>query len=265
MGSRKKFERRTPQYAVFTKVLTEKITAVDLKIRDMQIIYKIMVDQGAKYVQAIETQQARCGSALDLNAPIPAAAKSLENVIRIQFSAFLSTFESVIYYLRESLEKDEVANEILTDRRRNDAMLNGLQRLRNMDIHHEPLQSYIGTRFRLIGTGRAFSSLETREVHHELELRHEGPGLYPGFLSESKHFSSQPGLVDIVCFESLTQLVHTGTHAIIELTKTLSEATPLVTLPNQCLICIEIRKHNESKSRESTGSKENEGEADHTS
>jgi hypothetical protein len=219
MSQRKKrFEpKRKPQYLVLTSCRPEEIDSASLKFRDLQVLYEIMCEHSARYVQAIEEEQARCGKALDLNAPVPASVRRLEDLIRTLFTSMLTNYESIIHYIRDAVRNDEESSALLADLLGKDEVLNSLERLRNMDVHHEALHTLIGTRYRILGASAAFSSIETREVHQHFQLQHEGVGFYPAALAKTRQFIRQPGLVEFVTYTSILQLAHSCVHAVANL------------------------------------------------
>jgi hypothetical protein len=207
--------RFQPEYWVLTKCEPEEIDNISLKLRDLHTILSLMIDQTSTYISAIEEEHRRCSTAIDLESPVSENARQLENLIRILFSAHLSAHSSVIHYVKQSVTPE--GNAWLRKRQRSREALTALDRLRNMDVHNEPLNTLIGMRYRILGPGKLFSSLDTKETHAHLPLGHEGVGFYPPPLSKRKQFESQPGLVEFVTYNSILELAHTAIHEVVDL------------------------------------------------
>ena len=234
---RKFTQRKTPQYLVLTKCQPEAIDGISLKFRDLHVTYGIMFDHTDGFVRAIEAEQQRHERYLEMAAPLPESARKLQDLIRLMFSAHLSTYETIIYYLREALTTD--GKTWLDDLQKADEPLNAFDRLRNRDIHHEPIHTLIGTRFRISAVEPLHSSLETKDVHFHQTLLHEGVGFYPPPVAATQQFAGNPGLVDFVTFESVLQLSHRVIHRVADL---LNEAVQLghwagTGTPFECGLC----------------------------
>lgn len=241
MGKRKTFKaRRTPQYAVTTSCHPEHIDGISLKFRDLHTVYHVMVDYTKRYVSIIEAEHKRCGTAIDLNDPPSRATRALEDLIRIMLSAHLSAYESIIYYMRESFRTNQSAVDWLDAMRASVAELSALERLRNMDVHHEPFNTMIGMRYRILSVAPgAYSDIHTKQLHAHFSLAHEGVGFAPWALGKTAQFSAHPGLVDLVTFESVTQLAHLTVHAIASLlNEAIAKGYCTATAPEfRCRLC----------------------------
>src|SRR5947209_3110251 len=105
--ARRRFKKRLePQYPVITVCKPDPIDPISLKIRDLHVICEIMFDYTRNYIAAIEAGHERCDFALDMQKPITPAAKQLEDIIRIMFSAFIISFASIVDYLTKRLNSD---------------------------------------------------------------------------------------------------------------------------------------------------------------
>jgi hypothetical protein len=236
---RKKFNARLkPQYKVITVCRPENIDGISLKFRDLHTIYFIMLDYTERYFRVVEEDHARCGTALDLEAPITPRARQLEDLIRIMFSAYLSNFSALTDYLRKDMAND-TGKEWLNKEMRTQPVLAGFRRLRNIDVHDESLHTLIGMRFRVLeqATG-LYSDIVTKETHIHEPLAHEGIGFFPWALSPLTEFKNHPGLVDTLTFESVVQLAHTGIETIASLVNAALEIGYLTgnSDPLQCAI-----------------------------
>jgi len=235
MSNHKTFKaKRKPKYLVLTKCEPEEIDNISLKVRDLHTILSLMMDQTREYVSSIEEEHRRCGTAIDLDAAVGESTRKLENLIRILFAAFLSAYASLIYYVKESITPD--GNSWLEKRRGSSEALSALDRLRNMEVHHEPLHTLIGMRYRVLGAGALFSSLESRETHAHLQLWHEGIGFYPPPLAKTAHFKSQPGLVEFVTYNSILELAHVAIHEVVSLIED-AVAHQFITAPTEEVKC----------------------------
>ena len=211
--SRKKFKAdRTPEYWVITKWEPENIDGINLKFKDLHVIYGLMVDFTDNFVRTIEAEHKRHEARLDFNAPLTENARKEQNVIRILFSAQLSTYATILYYLREVM--NDAGRAWLTTLRDKDPALASFDRLRNREVHNEAMHTLIGSRFRITAAQPLYSSLETKEIHMHQALLHEGVGFYPPPVAQTKEFAGHPGLVQFVTFESILQLTHTMIHSI---------------------------------------------------
>jgi hypothetical protein len=237
MGKKVFKSRRTPEYMVMTKWQPEQIDGISLKFRDLHVTLSIMRDYTDGFVKAIEAEQTRHEHYLDLQSPLPDSARQLQDLVRIVLSAHLSTYETVLYYLQESMGK--TGNKWLRALRERDELLAAFDRLRNRDIHHEPMHTLIGARFRITSSAPPFSDLESKEVHIHQALLHEGVGFYPPPVAATEQFAKHPGLVEFLTYESVLQLSHRIIHRLAEL---LNDAERLghwtgVGKPFACLIC----------------------------
>jgi hypothetical protein len=239
MMARKKIFKatRSPRYLVVTACKPEDLDGVTLKVRDLHTIHQVMLDYSTRYIKAMDDEHQRCGEALDLHAMPGTATRSLENLIRIMFTAYLSAYASIMYYLKEAFDDD---GRLWLERRRADAeALAALDRLRNMEIHHEPLHKLIGLRQRFLGASAPYSSIESREVHQHMSLLPEGIGFYPLALSELRQFESQPGLVEFLTYNSILELTHVCIHEIRDLINEAAQKAYLAPLERSltCSIC----------------------------
>lgn len=230
---------------MLTACKPEIIDGISLKLRDLHTIYSVMLDYTERYISTIEAEHRRCNTAIDLNAPIGLATRRLEDLIRIMLSAHLSSYESIIYYLKEAIGENSTAVDWLEMKRRTTEDLSAFDRLRNTDVHHEPLNTVIGMRYRLISQTPPYSSIDTREVHQHLELRHEGIGFAPWALEKLRQFASHPGLVDFITYESVLQLAHRSIHVIADLISEAVDADYLV-YPKHLAACNICKKSNNS-------------------
>lgn len=220
----------------------ENIDGVSLKFRDLHTIYFIMFDYTERYFRAVEEDHARCGTALDLEAPITPRARHLEDLIRIMFSAYLSNFSALTDYLDKAMAND-AGKEWLQKEIRTQPVLAGFRRLRNIDVHDESLHTVIGMRFRVLEDAAGlYSDIATRKTHIHTPLAHEGIGFFPWALSPLPKFKSHPGLVDTLTFESIVQLAHTGIETIASLVNAAVELGHLTVIPGrlQCGVQHEV-------------------------
>lgn len=227
---------------VMTKWQPEAIDGISLKFRDLHVTSNIMRDYTRSFVNAIESEQQRHEKYLDLAAPLPDSARSLQDIIRLLFSAHVSTYETVLYYLMEAMAAD--GRKWLKGLRQSDEVLAAFDRLRHRDIHREPMHTLIGARFRIVDTAPPYSDLETKEVHVHQALDHEGVGFYPPPLSETDDFAKHPGLVEFLTYESVIQLSHRVIHRLAEV---LNEAVTVGHWQGtgkdfECLFCAEAAK-----------------------
>jgi hypothetical protein len=146
---------------------------------------------------------------------LPAEAQALENLTRIMFSAFQSSYESLIYYLREALV--DGAGKWLKKRRATTPLLDAFDRLRNMDVHHEPLHSLIGLRFKVFGVEAICSLTESGSGHAHWELGHEGIGFNLDALGKKPAFGGRPMLVKLLTDQPILALVHDCIHSVADL------------------------------------------------
>jgi hypothetical protein len=213
MSRHKRFKRhRKPEYFVLTVCRPESIDGITLKIRDLNVVYSIMLDYSLRYIETIEREHPRIEGRLDMNRPITESTRRLENLTRIMFATQLSTFDSILHYLRNAMP--DAGRMWLEEQCKKDAALNAFGRLRNMDVHHEPMHTLIGMRYRILAHQSLHSDLETKETHLHQALSHEGIGFYPPPVAATRQFMEQPGLVDFVTFESILQLSHTVIHRV---------------------------------------------------
>jgi hypothetical protein len=97
MSRHRKFtDRKVPQYQVLTKCQPEMIDGLSLKFRDLHVTYRIMLDYTDSYVRVIETEQERHDKYLELAAALPTAARELQDLVRLMFSAHLSAYETIL-------------------------------------------------------------------------------------------------------------------------------------------------------------------------
>lgn len=237
MGTRKGFKaKRTPEYFVQTVWRPEDIDGISLKFRDLQVTYSIMTDYSRTFIETIEREHKREGHRLDSNAPLTDNARRFQDLIRIMFSAHLSTYEAILYYTRNCMSDE--GRRWLKNLQLTDEALSAFDRLRNRDVHHEPMHTLIGTRYRILGAEPPFSSLDTREIHLHHHLAHEGIGFYPPPVVATRQFCKHPGLVEFVTYESILQLAHRLIHRVGDL---LNEAKRLgyldVVGPFRCASC----------------------------
>ena len=244
--SRKKFHTRlTPEYEVMTVCRPENIDGISLKFRDLHTIYFIMVDYTEGYFRAVEDDHARCGPALDLEAPITPRARQLEDLIRIMFSAYLSSFGALTDYLEKAIADDD-GRTWLVKEMRTQSVLAGFRRLRNIDVHDESLHTLIGMRFRVLEHAAGFySDVASRETHIHQPLAHEGIGFAPWTLQPLRKFKGSPGLVDMLTFESIVQLAHTGIEKIASLVNAALELGYLAGIPDRLQCAIQHKDESE--------------------
>jgi hypothetical protein len=216
VGKRRAFKaQREPEYWVMTKWEPEDIDGISLKFRDLSVTYGIMLDYTKGFVEAVEREHVREGARLDMNAPISDNTRRYQDLVRIVFSAHLAAYASILYYLHETM--DAAGRAWLSALRDDDPALASFDRLRNRDVHHEPMHTLLGMRFRITGSQPPYSSIDTKEVHMHQMLLHEGVGFYPPPVAETKQFAGHPGLVQFITFESVLQLAHRVIHKIATL------------------------------------------------
>jgi hypothetical protein len=223
VGKRRVFKaNREPQYFVITKWQPEEIERISLKFRDLHVTYAIMMDYTDRFVKAVEQDHQRHEGRLDFNAPITRRSRQYMDLIRLMFSSHLSTYATILYYLNDAITEN--GRKWLSEVRERDPTFASFDRLRNRDVHHEPMHTLIGMRFRIVSSTPPYSSLDTKEVHIHQDLIHEGPGFYPPPVLETDQFKRHPGLAQFITFESILQLSHTAIHKVADL---LTEATAL--------------------------------------
>lgn len=184
-----------------------------LKFRDLQSLWFMFQSQTFALTATIEKQHPRCeAGALDHQAARSRLERDLATTARIMFSAFLSTYTSLMDYANNSILKPEGHKWLANVRKK--PLLTSLERLRNYEVHNHSLNALIGVRYLTDG----FTTIPTSEnpdvSHVHWKLLHEGPGLAIDALQDTEQFKRRSDLIKLLTDHSLLNLTHECVHEL---------------------------------------------------
>ncbi len=239
---------RTPEYLVITACFPEDVSGIAQKLADLHLLYADMLRYSTRYIRLIEEEHRRCGSVLDLHAPVTENTRALENHVRVMFSAFLAAHSSLMDYLEAEVKKrGPDAVKWLEHTRDKSKALNSFNRLRNLELHDESLHTLIGMRYRILGPPLEVRiAIEAGETHIHWPLRHEGVGFTPWGLPDTAKFRAQQGLVEYLTYSSILELAHLDVHELVTLLETCEAKEYFVPdRPLACGICANLTRTSE--------------------
>jgi hypothetical protein len=194
-----------------------------MKFRDLHSIWFMFRNQTVAQTVAIEEDHGRCErGAVDHQAPKKRVERDIETIARIMLTAFLSTYGSALFYLIGAMSDD--GQKWLRKEKKRRPLLDSFERLRNREIHHEPLSTLIGVRYMVKSLSASPTAEDPNVSHVHFASLHQGAGFAIDALSASQQFKAHPDLVKLLTDKSILELTHNCIH---ELSALINEAVAL--------------------------------------